>query len=58
MVKNDFTVVLIEVNDTYGISSDNKNEYDTEEGRKEWLLYIREFIKWIYDNGIAPVYNK
>ena len=58
MVKNDFTVVLIEVNDTYGINSDNKNEYDTEEGRKEWLLYVREFVKWIYDNGIAPVYNK
>jgi len=58
MVKNDFTVVLIEVNDTYGISSDNKNEYDTEESRKEWRLYIRKFVNWIYDNGIAPVYNK
>ncbi len=57
MVKNDFTVILIEINDTYGFYSDNKNEYDTEEGRKEWRIYVKEFIRWIYDNGIAPVYK-
>ena len=57
MIKDDFTVMLIEVNDECGISSDNKNKYDTEQGRKVWLLYIKEFIKWIYDNGIGPVYD-
>lgn len=57
MIKKDFTVMLIEVNEGYGFCSENKNEYDTEEGRKVWRLYIKEFIRWIYDNGINPVYK-
>ena len=57
MVKDDFTVMLIEVNDNYGIHNENKNEYNTEEGSKVWCMYIKEFVKWIYDNGIAPVYK-
>ena len=57
MIKKDFTVVLIEVNETYGFSSENKNEYNTEEGRKVWCMYIKEFVNWIYDNGIAPIYD-
>ena len=57
MIKKDFTVVLIEVNETYGFSSENKNEYNTEEGRKVWRMYIKEFVNWIYDNGIAPIYD-
>jgi hypothetical protein len=57
MIKKDFTVMLIEVNDVYGFHNENKNEYDTEESRSIWLRYIKKFIRWIYDNGIAPVYN-
>ena len=57
MIKKDFTVILIEINDTYGFHNENKNEYDTEESRRIWRIYIREFVNWIYDNGIAPVYK-
>jgi hypothetical protein len=57
MIKNDFTVILIEINDGYGIPNDNKNEYDTEQGKEIWNIYIKEFVKWIYDNGIAAVYD-
>ena len=57
MIKDDFTVILIEINHNYAIKNNNKNEYNTEEGSKVWLLYIKEFIKWIYENGIAPVYK-
>ena len=57
MVKDDFTVMLIEINDTYGLYSENKNEYDTKQGNKIWRMYIKEFVKWIYDNGIEPVYK-
>jgi hypothetical protein len=57
MIKDDFTVILIEINENYGIPSDNKNEYDTEEGKKVWRSYIKEFVRWIYDNGIGPVYD-
>ncbi len=56
MIKKDFTVILIEVNDTYGLSDYSKNGYDTEESRKIWRTYVKKFIRWIYDNGIAPVY--
>jgi hypothetical protein len=57
MMKDDFTVMLIEVNDNYGIHNENKNEYNTEEGSKVWCMYTKEFVRWIYDNGIAPVYK-
>lgn len=57
IIKKDFTVVLIEVNDTYGIFNENKNEYITEEGNKIWRSYIKKFVSWIYDNGIAPIYD-
>ena len=57
MVKDDFTVMLIEINDSYGLYSENKNEYDTKQGNKIWRMYIKEFVKWIYDNGIEPVYK-
>ena len=57
MIKKDFTVMLIEVNEGYGFHNENKNEYDTEESRKTWHRYIKEFVNWIYDNGIGPVYD-
>ena len=57
MIKDDFTVILIEINDNYGIPNDNKNEYDTEQGKELWNIYIKKFVKWIYDNGIAAVYD-
>ena len=57
MIKDDFTVMLIEVNDNYGLSYRNKNDYDTKKGKKTWRVYIKEYVKWIYDNGIAPVYD-
>jgi hypothetical protein len=57
IVKDDFTVILIEINEKYGFSNYNNNEYDTEERRKEWRLYVKEFVNWIYDNGIALVYK-
>jgi len=63
MVKNDFTVILIEINDDVGNPSfplENKiNEEDKqyEENNRLWRLYIIEYVNWIYDNGIAPVYK-
>jgi hypothetical protein len=57
MLKNDYTVMLIEINDNYGIHSHDKNEYDTEKSRKVWHTYVKKFVRWIYDNGIAPIYN-
>ena len=58
MIKDDFTVILIEINENYGIPNDNKNEYDTEQGKELWNIYVKKYVKWIYDNGIAPIYNK
>ena len=49
--------MLIEVNEEYGFHNENKNKYDTEESRKVWRMYIKEFVRWIYDNGISPVYD-
>ena len=57
MVKKDFTVMLIEVNDNYGAMSFPLNNRDDEENNRLWLLYVKEYVKWIYDNGIAPVYD-
>ena len=57
MIKKDFTVILIEINDNYGFHNENKNEYDTEESRRIWRIYIQKFVRWIYENGIAPVYK-
>jgi hypothetical protein len=57
MIKKDFTVILIEINDSYGIHTDNKNQYDTQESRRIWRMYIKKFVNWIYENGIAPVYK-
>jgi hypothetical protein len=57
MIKDDFTVMLIEVNDECGFFYFNKNEYDTVQGRKIWCKYVKKIVKWVYDNGIAPVYE-
>ena len=57
MIKKDFTVILIEINDSYGIHTDNKNEYDTQESKRIWRRYVQEFVNWIYENGIEPVYK-
>jgi hypothetical protein len=57
MVKDDFTVILIEVNDIYGFPSFPLTNRDDEENNRLWLLHVKEFVKWIYVNGIAPVYE-
>jgi hypothetical protein len=57
MITKDFTVILIEVNDNYGIPSFPLDNRDDEENNRLWLLHVKEFVKWIYDNGIAPVYE-
>jgi len=57
MIKKDFTVIIIEINDNYGFHDENKNEYDTKESRSIWRIYIQNFVRWIYENGIAPVYK-
>ena len=68
MVKDDFTVMLIEINDDVGnlsfplenkINKEDKNKEDKnkEENNRLWLLYIIEYVNWIYDKGIAPVYD-
>ncbi len=55
MIKNDFTVILIEINDDVGIR--NYNKYYTEEGNKMWHMHVKKYVKWIYDNGISPIYD-
>jgi hypothetical protein len=63
MVKNDFTVILIEINDDVGNPSfplDNqlkKDDVNYEENNRLWLTYVKEFVNWIYNNGISPVYK-
>ena len=63
MVKNDFTVILIEINDDVGNPSFplenqiNKEDKNYEENNRLWLIYVNEYVNWIYDNGIAPVYK-
>jgi len=63
MVKNDFTVILIEVNDDVGNPSFpldnqlNKEDVNYEENNRLWLLYVKEYVNWIYYNGIEPVYK-
>ena len=42
MIKNDFTVMLIEINDDVGIR--NYNKYYTEEGNKTWHMYVKEYV--------------
>jgi hypothetical protein len=57
MVKNDFTVILIEINENYGFYNYSEYKNKTEESRKVWNTYVKEYVNWIYDNGIAPVYK-
>jgi hypothetical protein len=57
MVKKDFTVMLIEVNDNYGFPSFPLTNRNDKENNRLWLLHVKEFVKWIYDYGIAPVYE-
>jgi hypothetical protein len=63
MVKNDFTVILIEINDDVGNPSfplDNqikREDINYEENNRLWRLFVKEYVNWIYDNGIAPVYK-
>ena len=57
MIKDDFTVLLIEVNDEVGNPSFPIDNKDDEENNRLWNIYIKKFIKWIYDNGIAPIYD-
>lgn len=57
MVKDDFTVMLIEVNDNYGFPSFPLNNRYDEENNRLWLLHVKEFVKWIYMSGIASVYD-
>ena len=57
MVKKDYTVMLIEVNDGYGFPRNHIIEYDTIHYKELWRSYVKEFVRWIYDNGIGPVYD-
>jgi hypothetical protein len=57
MVKKDFTVILIEVNDNAGIPSFPIDNHDNEENNRLWLVYVKKYVKWVYDRGIAPVYG-
>ena len=57
MIKDDFTVILIEVNDDAGNPSFPIDNRDNEENNKLWLVYVKEYVKWVYDKGIAPVYD-
>jgi hypothetical protein len=63
MIKNDFTVILIEINDDVGNPSFplenqiNKEDKNYEENNRLWLLYVKKYVRWIYENGIEPVYK-
>ena len=57
MIKDDFTVVLIEINDDAGNPSFPIGNFENEENNKLWHLSVKNYVKWIYDNTIAHVYN-
>ena len=57
MIKDDFTVMLIEINDDAGNPSFPIANFENEENNRLWRLYIIEYVKWIYENGIEPVYK-
>jgi hypothetical protein len=52
MINSNFTVFLIEVNDDVGSTSFPINN---NQENKKWGLFVKEFVKWVYDYGIAPV---
>jgi hypothetical protein len=63
MVEDDFNVILIEINDTLGLPPlpYNNNE-DTDNNsfmrKVDWISFIREYVKWIYDNAISKIFSK
>ena len=58
MIKDDFTVILIEINDEVGNPSFPIGNYKNKENNNLWHLYIKKYVNWIYNNGIEPIYNK
>lgn len=58
MIEEDFNVILIEINDTFGIPSFPYNKAnDTPENNKLWLLHVKEYVKWVYDNSISKIFK-
>ena len=62
MIENDFNVILIEINDTYGLPPlpyNNNEESDNNSFMRQvrWISYIREHVKWIYDNAISKIFK-
>ena len=57
MIEDDFNVILIEINDTFGVPPlpYNKPNNIPEENRL-WLLHVKEYVKWIYDNAISKIF--
>jgi hypothetical protein len=59
MVEDDFNVILIEINDCIGTPSFPYNKAnDTSENNRLWLLHVKEYVKWIYDNSIGKIFSK
>ena len=62
MVEDDFNVILIEINDTYGLPPlpyNNNEESDNSSFMRKvkWISFIRGYVKWIYDNAISKIFN-
>jgi hypothetical protein len=59
MVEDDFNVILIEINDCIGTPSFPYNKTnDTIKNNTLWLLHVKEYVKWIYDNSISKIFLK
>ena len=59
MIEDNFNVILIEINDTFGIPSFPYNKAnDTIENNRLWLSHVKEYVKWIYDNAISKIFIK
>ena len=57
MIKDDFTVMLIEINDDAGTPSFPIGNFENEENNRLWRISVKEYVRWVYDNAIAPVYK-
>ena len=57
MIKDDFTVMLIEINDDVGNPSFPIDNYEDKENNRLWHLFIKKFVDWIYNKGIEPIYK-